>query len=69
MVLEKGLTLVGSGPHDFEMASKLMELSDFQCQLRRILNDAGAVRTIEDIYRVFDEDFSTTFKTVFRWEL
>lgn len=72
MVLEKGLTLVGcsrSGRHDFEMASKLMELPDFQRQLRRILNDAGAVRTIEDIYRVFDEDFSTTFKTVFRWEL
>ena len=72
MVLEKGLTLVGcsrSGRHDFELASKLMKQHDFQRQLRRILNDAGVVRTAGDIYRVFDEDFSTPFKTVFRWEL
>lgn len=72
MVLEKGLTLVGcsrSGRRDFELAAELMGQRDFQRQLRRILYDAGPVRKIEDIYKVFDADLSVPFKTVFHWEM
>lgn len=72
MVLEKGLTLVGcsrSGRADFELAISLMEDPGFQRRLKRIIFDDGAVRSIGDIHRVFEDDLSTPFKTVFRWEL
>lgn len=72
MVLEKGMTLVGcsrSGREDFEMAIALMERSDFQRRMRVIIYDDGAVRNMEDLYRVFADDVNTPFKTVFKWEL
>ena len=72
MVLEKGLTLVGcsrSGRDDFETAALLMKRSETQKRLRVIVSEDAPVRTIEDIHRVFENDLSTPFKTVFKWEL
>lgn len=72
MVMEKGMTLVGvsrSGRSDFLKAVELMEQPDFQQLLQRIVFFDGTVRTIEDIFRVFADDLSTPFKTVFKWEM
>lgn len=72
MVLEKGMTLVGcsrSGREDFERAVELLEQEDFSQRLKVITYNAGTVRRVSDIYRVFAEDLNTPFKTVFKWEL
>lgn len=72
MVLEKGLTLVGcsrSGREDFLQAVELMKEPAFQRRLRVIIWETSPVRSAEDIYRVFAEDLTTPFKTVFKWEL
>ncbi len=72
MVLEKGMTLVGcsrSGHKDFESAVQLLEQKDFSQRLKVITYDAGVVRSISDIYRVFADDLTTPFKTVFKWEM
>ena len=72
MVLEKGMTLVGcsrSGRQDFEMAVSLLEQTEFQQRMQRIVFYDGSVRSIPDIFRVFSDDMSTAFKTVFKWEM
>lgn len=72
MVLEKGMTLIGtsrSGRADFEIAVSLMEQETFQQRLQRIVFYDGIVRDISDIFRVFADDLSTPFKTVFKWEM
>ena len=72
MVLEKGMTLVGcsrSGYDDFCKAVELLQQKDFQQRLKVIIYNAGAVRSIGDIYKVFADDLNTPFKTVFKWEL
>ena len=72
MVLEKGLTLIGcsrSGRTDFEGAVQLMEQPRFQNRLKMIVWEDAPVRSIGDIYRVFENDLNNPFKTVFKWEL
>ncbi len=72
MVLEKGLTLTGcsrSGREDFEAAVAMLNDPVFQRRMRVIVTVDKPVRTIEDIYRVFADDLTTPFKTVFKWEL
>ncbi|NLI05123.1 MAG: alcohol dehydrogenase catalytic domain-containing protein [Actinomycetaceae bacterium] len=72
MVLEKGLTLVGSsrsGRDDFVCAAKLWESPKFRSRIRRIVYEEEPVRTVDDIHRVFMNDLGTTFKTAFKWEL
>ena len=72
MVLEKGMTLVGcsrSGYDDFCKAVELLQQKDFQQRLKVIIYNAGAVRSIGDIYKVFADDLNTPFKTVFKWEM
>lgn len=72
MVLEKGMTLVGcsrSGRADFEAAVGLMERPAFQRRLKVITYEDAPVRSMGDIHRVFENDLSTPFKTVFKWEL
>lgn len=72
MVLEKGLTLVGSsrsGRADFEMAVTMMEQKVFQQRIQRIIFYDGSVRSVSDIFRVFADDLATPFKTVFKWEM
>lgn len=71
-VLEKGLTLVGSsrsGRADFEKAVDFLKNSDFQQRLLAIIHESNPVKSIDDIHRVFAEDASTMFKTVFKWDL
>ncbi len=72
MVLEKGMTLVGcsrSGRADFEKAVELMEDPDFQRRMKVIIFEDKPVRGIGDICRVFANDLTTPFKTVFKWEM
>lgn len=72
MVLEKGLTLIGcsrSGRADFETAVQLLQQKRFQQRMKVIVYPYGPVRRIGDIYKVFADDQSTPFKTVFKWEL
>lgn len=72
MVLEKGMTLVGcsrSGRVDFEQAVTLLNNPKLQKRLKIIIFQDDPVRSIQDLHRVFRNDLTTPFKTVFRWEL
>lgn len=72
MVLERGMTVVGSsrsGRNDFELAVEYLQQKDFARRLKTVVYSAGSVRKIGDIYRVFAEDLTTPFKTVFKWEM
>ena len=72
MVLEKGLSMVGcsrSGREDFETAVRLMEVERFQRRLKMIVSEDEAVKNIGDIHRVFGNDMTTPFKTVFKWDI
>lgn len=70
MVLEKGLTLIGSsrsGRADFEKAISLMTDKRIQTRLSSIIQEDDPVRSVKDIHRAFETDLTTPFKTVFRW--
>lgn len=71
-VLEKGLTMIGcsrSGRADFEQAVSLMQRQVFQQRLQLIIAEDDPVRTIKDLHRVFRDDLTIPFKTVFGWEM
>lgn len=71
-VLEKGLTFIGSsrsGRADFEKAVELMETEDFQKRIKIIISEDEPVKSIKDIIRVFGNDLTTPFKTVFKWDV
>lgn len=70
--LEKGLTMVGSsrsGVEDFKIAAELMKNKEFQNRLNLIIYRDEPVSSVEDIHRVFRNDMTTPFKTVFEWQL
>ncbi len=72
MVLEKGMTLVGcsrSGRKDFEKAVEILKDKSLQHRLKAIIFEDAPVKNIADIYRVFQSDLATPFKTVFKWEV
>ena len=72
MVLEKGMTLVGSsrsGRKDFEKAVEILSDESLQHRLKAIIFEDKPVKDIADIYRVFQSDLGTPFKTVFKWDL
>ena len=72
MVLEKGMTLVGSsrsGRKDFEKAVEILSEKSLQHRLKAIIFEDKPVKDISDIYRVFQSDLGTPFKTVFKWDL
>lgn len=72
MVLEKGMTLVGcsrSGKADFEQALIHLQNPELQDRLRVIIFEDAPVRSIKDIYRAFETDLTSPFKTVFRWDI
>lgn len=72
MVLEKGLTLVGSsrsGRADFEQAAQLWHSQSFRSRMRRIIYEEAPVRSVDDIHRVFMNDLGVMFKTAFAWEI
>lgn len=71
-VLEKGLTLIGSsrsGREDFEKTVDMLKNKKIEKRLKNIIFEDDAVRSINDIHRVFATDINTPFKTVFKWRL
>ncbi|MEG0855849.1 MAG: zinc-binding dehydrogenase [Terrisporobacter sp.] len=73
MVLEKGITIVGSsrsGRCDFKDAVDFLEEhEDAQNQLQKLISAVIDVRGIEDIIKGFEHDLTTPFKTVLNWRV
>jgi len=73
MVLEKGLTFVGSsrsGRVDFQDGVDFLEAhEDAQNQLQKLISAVIDVRGIEDIIKGFEHDLTTPFKTVLNWRV
>lgn len=73
MVLERGLTLVGSsrsGRQDFQDAVDFLEqYPDVQQQLEKLISKVIDVRSIEDMVKAFEYDLTTPFKTVMNWKV
>ena len=71
MVLEKGLTIVGSsrsGRVDFQYAVDFLEEhQDAQNQLQKLISAVIDVKGIEDIVKAFEYDLTTPFKIVLNW--
>lgn len=71
-ILEKGLTVVGSsrsGRPDFEKAIIMLENKRIQNRLKNIIYSENPVQSVDDIHRVFATDLTTSFKTVFKWDM
>ena len=71
-VLEKGLQLIGSsrsGREDFERAVEMLSNRRIQNRLKNILYLDSPIKTVEDIHRVFATDLTTSFKTIFKWDI
>ena len=72
MVLEKGLTLVGcsrSDRPDFENVVAFLRTPGMAQRVARMISEVVEVRSIDDIYKAFDRDLTTPFKTVLHWNL
>ena len=72
MVLERGLTLIGcsrSDRPDFEAVAEFLRHPDIAERIGRIISDVIEVKSIEDIYKAFDQDTTNPFKTVLKWSL
>lgn len=73
MILEKGITLIGSsrsGLDDFKEAVNFLEIhKDSQNQLKKLISKVIDVNSIEDIIKAFEYDLTTTFKTVMNWNI
>lgn len=72
MVLERGLTLIGcsrSDRPDFEAVAEFLRHPDIAERIGRIISDVIEVKSIEDIYKAFDQDMTNPFKTVLKWSL
>lgn len=73
MVLEKGLTIVGSsrsGRVDFQYAVDFLEAHpDAQNQLQKLISSVIDVNGMEDIVKAFEYDLTTPFKTVLNWKI
>lgn len=73
MVLERGITLVGSsrsGRKDFADAIDFLETyTDAQNQLQKLISDVIDVHSIQDMVKAFEHDLTTSFKTVMNWKV
>lgn len=74
MVLEKGLTIIGSsrsGKKDFEKTVQFLEEnSDVVDYLVTIVGSVNEVKSIQDIIHVFESDLSSSWgKTVMEWKI
>ncbi len=73
MVLERGITLIGSsrsGRKDFvEAVSFLEKYQDAQNQLQKLISAVIDVRSISDMTKAFEYDLTTPFKTVMNWKV
>lgn len=71
-ILEKGLTVVGSsrsGRPEFEQTIEMMKSKRVQSRLKNIVHVEQPVANIIDIHRVFSIDLTTSFKTIFKWDV
>lgn len=72
MVLERGLTLVGSSRSDrvdFENVVKFLRAPGMADRVSRIVTEVTEVKSITDIYDAFDLDLTNPFKTVIKWSI
>lgn len=73
MVLERGITLIGSsrsGRKDFAEAVEFLEkYPDAQNQLQKLISAVIDVRCAEDMTKAFEYDLTTPFKTVMNWRV
>ncbi|SHK18181.1 alcohol dehydrogenase catalytic domain-containing protein [Tepidibacter formicigenes] len=73
MVLEKGLNIIGSSRSsrfDFVEAVRFLEeYKDYQNQLQKLIYEVIRVKNIKDICKAFEQDLTTTFKTVIEWNV
>lgn len=74
MILERGLTLVGSSRSsmkDFQNTVKfLKDFPEARNRLKNLIGISETVCNISDIVQVFDEELSSTWgKTVMKWEV
>lgn len=73
MVLEKGLSLLGSsrsGYVDFKRSIDFLEENERAREyLDTIISEEIAIRNIEDMHRAFEHDVLNDFKTVMKWEV
>ena len=71
-ILEKGLTWIGSsrsGREDFQAAVHHMSKTHVHSRLKVIIHESAPLQDVSDIYRFFEEDKMTPFKTVAKWDL
>ncbi|HAX72726.1 MAG TPA: ribitol-5-phosphate dehydrogenase [Firmicutes bacterium] len=73
MVLERGITLIGSsrsGRVDFaEAVAFLEQYPDVQNQLQKLISAVIDVTCISDMVKAFEYDLTTSFKTVMNWKV
>lgn len=72
MVLERGLTLIGSSRSDrpdFEAAIKFLKNKRVCGHLKRIVSEVVEINSIVDIYDAFNRDLSNPYKTVLKWNI
>lgn len=72
MVLEKGLTLIGSsrsGYIDFKRAVDMLEDPEVNNYLTTIVSEIVEINKIDDINKAFDSDATNKFKTVLKWNI
>ena len=73
MVLEKGLSLLGSSRSnvdDFRKSIELMESYPDVCSyLSTIVSEEVLVKNIADMHKAFESDLNNKFKTIMKWEI
>jgi ribitol-5-phosphate 2-dehydrogenase len=74
MVLEKGITIIGSsrsGRDDFtDTVNFLSEYPDVSDYLETLIGSVNPVRSIQDMLAAFEKDLTTSWgKTVIEWEI
>ncbi|MGL6107358.1 zinc-binding dehydrogenase [Romboutsia sp.] len=73
MVLERGITLLGSsrsGRKDFADAIDFLETyQDAQNQLHKLISSVIDVHSIQDMVKAFEYDLTTSFKTIMNWRV
>lgn len=72
MVLEKGITLIGSsrsGYLDFKRAVDMLEDPEVNNYLSTIVSEIVEINKIDDINKAFDSDSTNKFKTVLKWNI
>lgn len=73
MVLERGITLIGSsrsGSKDFIGAINFLEEhQDAQNQLQKLISSVIDIDSIDNINKAFEYDLTTPFKTVLNWNI